>query len=76
VLLAGSDEPARLLGRDVLAELADGRLLLRRLMPGAEAGRFDLAGYNVPPLPSVVVRSARLVAGVLSPEAWSDRSPS
>lgn len=75
VLLAASDAPARLLGRDVLAELADGRLLLRRLMPGAEAGRFDLAGYNVPPLPSVVVRSARLVAGVLSPEAWSDRPP-
>lgn len=72
IVAAPEDEPARLLGRDVLAELADGRMLLRRLMPGAEPGRFDLAGYNAPALLSVAVRTARLVAGALSPEAWSD----
>ncbi len=69
---AAGDEPRRLLGRDVLAELGDGRLLFRRLMPGTEPQRFDLAGYNAPPLLAVVVRSARLVAGALSPEASTE----
>lgn len=72
VFAAAGDEPKHLLGRDVLAELEDGRLLLRRLMPGAEPRRFDLAGYNAPPLLSVAVRSARLVAGALAPEASGD----
>ena len=66
------DEPAALLGRDVLAELDDGRLLLRRLMPGVTPGRFDLAAYNAPPLPSVSISAARVVVGALSPEAWSE----
>jgi transcriptional regulator with XRE-family HTH domain len=72
VFAAAGAEPARLLGRDVLAELEDGRLLFRRLMPGTEPRRFDLAGYNAPPLLSVAVRSARLVAGALAPEASGD----
>ena len=49
VLAAAGDEPAALLGRDVLVELADGRLLLRRLMPGADPDRFDLAGLQRAP---------------------------
>lgn len=69
VFAAAGAEPEQLLGRDVLAELDDGRVLLRRLMPGAERRRFDLAGYNAPPLLSVAVRSARLVAGALAREA-------
>jgi transcriptional regulator with XRE-family HTH domain len=69
---AAAAAPANLLGREVLAELGDGRLLLRRLMPGAEPGRFDLAAYNAPPLLSVSVRTARLVVGALSPESWSE----
>ena len=36
-------------GRDALVELADGRTLLRRLMPSARPDRFDLAAYNAPP---------------------------
>lgn len=70
--LAAAAAPASLLGRDVLAELDDGRLLLRRLMPGSDAARFDLAAYNAPALLSVAVRGARLVVGALSPEAWSE----
>lgn len=74
VFAAAGGEPVRLLGRDVLAELEDGRQLLRRLMPGAETRRFDLAGYNAPPLLSVAVRSARLVAGVLAAEASGEQA--
>lgn len=70
--LAAVAAPSSLLGRDALAELADGRLILRRIMPGTERGRFDLAAYNAPPLLSVALSSARLVAGALSPEAWGD----
>jgi transcriptional regulator with XRE-family HTH domain len=69
---AAVQDPARHLGRDVLAELADGRMLLRRLMPSADPARFDLAAYNAPHLPMVAVRSARPVIGALWPEAWSE----
>jgi hypothetical protein len=69
-LAVATEEPASQIGRDVLAELADGRTLLRRLMPGADRTRFDLAAYNAPVLPLVAVRSALPVVGVLWPEAW------
>lgn len=72
VLNATAATPAALLGRDVLAELEDGRVLLRRLMPGAEPGRYDLAGYNAPALLSVALRNARLVVGALCAEGWSE----
>jgi transcriptional regulator with XRE-family HTH domain len=71
-LAAAVQAPARQLGRDVLAELEDGRVLLRRLMPSADAARFDLAAYNAPHLPMVALRSARPVIGALWPEAWSE----
>lgn len=63
--------PADLLGRDALVELVDGRSLLRRLSPGAEPGRFDLAAYNAPTLVGVAVNAARPLLGVLWPEAWA-----
>lgn len=65
-------EPGRLIGRDVLAELADGRVLLRRLLPGAEPGRFDLAAYNATTLMGVALQAARPVLGALWPEAWGE----
>jgi transcriptional regulator with XRE-family HTH domain len=71
---APSHDPARLLGRDVLAELADGRTLLRRLLPAVDPDRFDLAAYNAPTLSSVALRTARTIAGALWPEAWSESS--
>ena len=52
--LAGAGgAPAALLGRDALVELADGRALLRRLLPSSDPDRFDLAAYNAPLLPMV-----------------------
>lgn len=75
-LSAAAAEPGDLLGRDTLAELGDGRVLVRRLMPGVEHGRFDLVAYNAHPLPSVAVRHARLIVGVLWPEAWSESQSS
>ena len=66
-------EVETLLGRDVLAELADGRILLRRLVPAAEPRRFDLSAYNAPPLSGVAVQRARPVLGALWPEALSRR---
>jgi transcriptional regulator with XRE-family HTH domain len=70
VLAAATGGPDPLLGRDVLAELADGRHLLRRLMPSARRERHDLAAYNAPPLLGVEVRSAEPVVGALWPDAW------
>jgi transcriptional regulator with XRE-family HTH domain len=72
VLPVVTEEPGRQVGRDTLVELADGRCLLRRLMPSAMPDRFDLAAYNAPPLPMVAVSSARSIVGVLWPEAWRD----
>jgi transcriptional regulator with XRE-family HTH domain len=64
-------DPTHLLGRDVLAELRDGRSLLRRLLPGAEPNRFDLAAYNASTLRDVAVAAVRPVLGVLASEAFS-----
>jgi len=66
---AGEGAVADQIGRDALAELADGRVLLRRLAPSADPGRHDLAAYNAPTLVGAVVRAARPVLGALWPEA-------
>lgn len=71
-LLAGTNAPGLHLGHDVLVSLADGRALLRRLMPSADPTRFDLAAYNAPTLPNVVVASTRLIVAVLWPPAWNE----
>lgn len=62
--------PASILGRDALVQLVDGRVFLRRLLPSSDPTRFDLAAYNAPVLPLVVVQEARPVVGSLSGEAW------
>lgn len=62
-------EPEGQLGRDAVVELLDGRRLLRRLGPGADPARFDLAAYNAPFLLSVAVRAVWPVLGALWPEA-------
>lgn len=72
VLAGAGAEPAALLGHDALVELADGRVLLRRLLPSSDAARYDLAAYNAPTLPMVAVREARSIAGLLWPAAWRD----
>ncbi len=65
LLAQETGRPDQLLGRDVLAELADGRLFLRRLLPAAREDRFDLAAYNAPTLAGVAVARARLAIGCL-----------
>jgi transcriptional regulator with XRE-family HTH domain len=72
VLAAPADELGQQLGRDALVELADGRTLLRRLMPGADPDRYDLSAYNAPALVNVEARSATPVVGALWPGAWRD----
>ncbi len=73
VLVARTAEPrpAAALGEDVLAELADGRRLLRRLLPGADPERFDLAAWNAPVLAGVVVTAVRRVLGAMAADAFS-----
>lgn len=66
------EEVESLFGRDALAQLSDGRIMLRRLFPGAVTGRVDLAAYNAPLLPSVAVESARPVLGTLWPSALAE----
>lgn len=76
VLAAASEEPSQQIGRDTLVELADGRCLLRRLMPSVAPERFDLAAYNAPLLPMVAVSAARSIVGILWPDAWRDATGS
>lgn len=57
------------LGRDALVELADGRRLLRQLLPAAEPACFDLALASGAILRSVTVARAQPVVGVLWREA-------
>jgi len=63
------EEVETLVGRDVLAQLRDGRIMLRRLFPGVDSSRFDLAAYNAPLLPAVAVERAQPVVGALWPAA-------
>ena len=72
VLASATEAPSRQIGRDALVELADGRCLLRRLMPSAAPDRFDLAAYNAPLLPMVAVNTARSIVGILWPDAWRE----
>ncbi len=62
--------PAELLGRPVLAQLADGRQLLRRLLPSARADLFDLAAWNAPVLAGVTLVAVKAVLGAVWPEAF------
>ncbi len=56
------------LGRPVVAELEDGRIFLRRLLPAAEAGRFDLAAPDGTVLAGATVTLVRPVLGAAAPE--------
>lgn len=58
-----------LIGSDVLADLADGRALLRRLYPSAQPDRYDLTAYAAPTLHGIEVVAARPLLGVLWPGA-------
>ena len=61
----------RFIGRPVLAQLEDGRLMLRVLLPSRDRERYDLAASASPTLTSVRVRSVRPVLGTLAPDAFS-----
>ena len=72
LVAAISDERAeRHLGRDVLAELQDGRILLRTLLPSRERGRFDLAANAAPTLRDVALGGVRRVWGALDRAAFA-----
>jgi transcriptional regulator with XRE-family HTH domain len=69
ILGAAAVPPAQCLGREALVELADGRRLIRRVLPAATAERFDLGCPAGPTLRGVAVLRARLLLGALWPEA-------
>lgn len=60
-----------LLGETVLAELEDGRQLLRKLMPSAQLGRYDLEAFGAPPWHDVSLKRVQVVLGNLHPGAHS-----
>lgn len=72
VLAAAEPRLEALLGRDALVELADGRRLLRRLLPGARPELFDLAAWNAPTLLGASLASARRVVGAVAGEAFAE----
>lgn len=53
----------RISDRPVLIELADGRSLLKRLLPGSKAGRFHLASLN-PSTPIILDVTVRTIARI------------
>lgn len=62
-------DPAALVGRHVVAELACGRQFLRRLMPASEPGNYLLTAYQAPVLGPLRPGAVRLVMGQLEAEA-------
>lgn len=53
------------IGGIVLAELDDGRQLVRKLLPGARLDRYDLAAHNAPTWHDVSLKRAQPVVGCL-----------
>lgn len=74
ILVAGAprEDVAAFVDREVLAELADGRILLRLLGLAATAGRFDLTAYNAPTLHDLNVVRVWRIFGNLAPEAMME----
>ncbi len=68
----GTLHPRELVGEDALCELADGRVLLRRLQPAARPELFDLYCYAGAVLSGVRLAGARPVLGRLSRAAFLD----
>ncbi len=68
---AALEPPEALFGEAAIVDLADGRVLFRRLMPAADPGLFDLAATNGPTLRGIAVQRARRVLGVLHPDAFA-----
>lgn len=65
----GSDQPpADLVGRTVVAHLADGRTLVKKLRRGASPGRFDLLSTNAAPIEDVELEWASPVRAMLPPD--------
>ncbi len=50
------EDPADLVGRDVVAELEDGRCMLKQIMPGTRPGVWTLLSHNAGPIVDVPVR--------------------
>ncbi len=70
---AANEQPEALCGEAAVVELADGRVLFRRLMPSSDPSLFDLAATEGPTLRGIAVLRARRVLGVLHPEAFAPR---
>lgn len=69
VARTAASDPATLVGRHVVAELACGRQFLRRLMPASEPGSYLLTAYQAPVLGPLRPVAVRLVMGQLEAEA-------
>lgn len=52
------DDLRRLLNRECVIELEDGRRFVKVLRHGSEPGRYNLDSYNEPVIPNVAVRQA------------------
>lgn len=62
---ADADEIDNLIGSTVLAELDDGRQLMRQLLPSARQDCYDLAAHNAPPWHDVRLIRVQAVVGRL-----------
>lgn len=73
ILLAAEPAPYwdEFWGRDVLAELTDGRQLLRQLLPGPSAERVTLRAYNADIMHGVEIDAVQPVLGVFDPAVFS-----
>ena len=49
------ENPADLIGRDVVVELEDGRCMLKQLMPGPTSGHYTLLSHNADPIVDVAL---------------------
>lgn len=66
---AEAPDLADLFGRNVMAEIADGREVLRQLWPSSTPDHYRLTAYNAPDWGQVAVVRAREVVGCLNVRA-------
>ena len=70
IVVKREQPPMDLLNFETLVTTSEGSRFLKRIVPGARKGQFDLESFNAPPMRNVKIRSATEVHSVVRRGKW------
>lgn len=70
IVIKREQPPFELLNFETLVTTIEGNRYLKRIVPGARKGQFDLESFNAPPMRNVKIRSATEVHSVVRRGKW------